>query len=87
MITVWLWDTDGPDGRTQGVSATNEDARAAVEEELLSRRATFACVERARLILGAVQAYYELSGYSCTVRVESGRVVWTPCEAIEKRTA
>ena len=86
MITVWLWDTDGPDRRTQGVSVTDEDARAACEE-ILSAGGSFACVEMARLIFGAVRAYYELSGYGCTAGVESGRVVWTPCEVIEKRTA
>jgi hypothetical protein len=87
MITVWLWDTDGPDRRTQGVSATDEDARAAVEEELLSRGATFGSVELARLIFGPLRSYYELSGYGWTAGVTSGAVTWTPFEVVEKRTA
>lgn len=87
MITTWLWSTDGP-RRYQGVSGTHQDAQAACEELLNSSAGgSSACVEMARLILGAQRSYYQLSGYGWTARAGSGEIDWTPFEVIRDRTA
>lgn len=85
MITVWLWDADGP-GRRQGTSATREDAKAAVEEEM-GRGARFGTVELARLILGPQGSYYEMTGYAATAAGKPGSVVWEDFEVITRRAS
>ena len=85
MITVWLWDTDGP-RRRQGISATRQDAEAAVEEEMGSG-ATFGTVELAWLILGPQGSYYEMTGYAATATGKPGSVVWEDFEVVTRRAS
>ena len=85
MITVWLWDTDGP-RRRQGTSATKEGAKAAVEEEMGSG-ATFGTVELAWLILGPLSSYYEMTGYAATATGKPGSVVWEDFEVVTRRAS
>ena len=85
MITVWLWDTDGP-RRCQGTSATKEDAKAAVEEEIGSG-ATFGTIELARLILGPQRSYYEMTGYAATATGKPDSVVWQDFELVTRRAS
>ena len=86
MITVWLWDTDGPERRTQGVSATKQDAKTAVEEEIASG-AAFGTVELARLILGPQRSYYEMTGYAATATGSAGAVSWQDFEVVARRAS
>lgn len=86
MITVWLWDTDGPERRTQGVSATKEDAKAAVDEEMASG-AVSGTVEMANLILGAQRGHYEMSGYAATATGRPGAVIWQDFEVVARRAS
>lgn len=79
MITVWIWDADGPGRSASGVTDDDGAARRAAEEGMIASEATTATVERAMHLGGGgwMRSGYSRTGIGWTARRSGGRIKWT----------
>lgn len=80
MITVFLWQADGPRQGGRGVSGDQGSARRAAAGRLRSGAATTAVVEEATAGIGirTLADGYCPTGEAWRARVADGRVTWMP---------
>jgi len=79
MVTVWLWDVDGPRRGASGVSTDEGSARGAAREAMMSTGATTAMVEQAEHHAGGgwMRSSYSRSGTGWTATRSGDRVRWS----------
>jgi uncharacterized protein YfaQ (DUF2300 family) len=89
-MTVWLYDTRGPERRVCGITDDEARARRRARESLRSIDASTALVEQALTALDAETLIY---GYARTGqgwqarRTPGGRIVWKRLTATSRRAA
>jgi len=79
MVTVWLWDADGPSRSASGVTADDGAARDAAREGMITTGATRATVEQAAHHAGGgwMRSGYSRTGTGWTARRSGNRVRWS----------
>jgi hypothetical protein len=79
MVTVWLWDADGPSRSASGVSTHEGAARDAAREAMMSTGASMATVEQAAHHAGGgwMQSGYSRTGTGWTITRSGDRVRWS----------
>jgi hypothetical protein len=79
MVTVWLWDADGPRRGASGVSADEGAARDAAREAMITTGAATATVEQAAHHAGGgwMRSDYSRTGNGWTATFNGDRVRWS----------
>ncbi len=86
MITVWLWDADGPGRSASGVTADDGAARDAAEEGMITTGAITATVEKATHLGGGgwMRSGYSRTGTGWTAKRKGSRIRWTRFHRTER---
>ncbi len=79
MVTVWLWDADGPCRSASGVTDDDDAARAAAREGMITTGAATATVEQATHLGGGgwMLSGYSRTGTGWTARRSGDRITWS----------
>ena len=79
MITVWLWDADGPDRSASGVTAEDCAAKDAAKEGMITTGAITATVEKAAHLGGGgwMRSGSPRTGTGWTARRNGTRIRWS----------
>jgi hypothetical protein len=79
MMTLWLWDADGPHGSASGVTANDGTAKNAARQGMITTGAVTATVEKAAHLAGGgwMRSGYSRTGTGWTARRTGSRVRWT----------
>jgi hypothetical protein len=86
MVTVWLWEADGPSRSASGVTADYGAARESAREGMIITGATTATVEKAVHLAGGgrMRSGYFRTGSGWTARRSGSRVRWTRFDRPER---
>jgi hypothetical protein len=78
MITVWIWDADGPGRSASGVTDNDDAARREAKEEMITSGATTATVEMAMHLGGGgwMHSGYSRTGIGWKARRSGRRIKW-----------
>jgi hypothetical protein len=89
MITVWIWDADGPSVSASGVTDDEDAARHAAEAGMTSAGAVTATVEAASHLGGGgwMEFGYARRGYGWAAHRHDGQITWTQFSRPLKRIA
>jgi hypothetical protein len=79
MITVWLWDANGPARSASGVTADDGKAKNAAEQGMNATGALTATVEQATHLAGSgwMHSGYHRTGTGWTATRKGTRIRWT----------
>jgi hypothetical protein len=79
MVTVWLWDAEGPGRSASGVTADDGKAKNAAEEGMITTGAATATVEQATHLAGGgwIRSGYHRTGTGWTASRTGSRIRWT----------
>lgn len=79
MVTVWLWDADGPARSASGVTDRDGTAKDAAKQGMITTRADTATVEQATHLAGGgwMRSGYHRTGTGWTAERHGSRVRWT----------
>jgi hypothetical protein len=89
MVTLWLWDADGPHGSASGVTGDPATARRAAKKSMAATGAATATVQQATLLGGGgwMRSGYSLTGTGWTAKRNGNRIRWTPLTHPSKQAA